>query len=513
MSCTSCSTGSCGTKEGGCGGGCKSGSCNKLNSFDWLGNMDMTPRSAFPIVEIRFKNGRKEFFLNSKNLELFAGDPVVVEVASGHHIGYVSLQGEMARMQMRKKGVEQNDEIKSIYRVANEKDIEKFEQARNREVATLYRTREIIQEFKLQMKLSDIEYQADNTKATFYYSADDRVDFRELIKLLASEFKIRIEMKQISLRHEAARLGGIGSCGRELCCSTWLSDFKNVNTSAARYQNLSLNPSKLSGQCGRLKCCLNYELDTYLDALKNIPEIEAPLITSKGEAHLQKTDIFKRIMWFGYKEETTWHALSVDRVNEIMEFNKKGIKPFSLELDELDNSPDEDLIKEKAELARFDDKFKKKKKKKKRSGDARVEGPRNVAPNAPNTPTQQSNEVKQNRPERPRNELQKRENRNQNPSPQAKQHTLKPKGPNENRPNPVKQAPEGKPTPSQPKPDNTNQPNKNTRNPNRPARSNAPQANAPSRQNIVPNPFSEQPIPSNPDRQKRQNFKPDTNNE
>jgi cell fate regulator YaaT (PSP1 superfamily) len=480
--------------------------------------MDMTPRSAFPIIEVRFKNGRKEFFLNSKNLELFAGDPVVVEVASGHHLGYVSLQGEMARMQMRKKGVEQNDEIKSIYRIANEKDIEKFEQARNREVATLYRTREIIQEFKLQMKLSDIEYQADNTKATFYYSADDRVDFRELIKLLASEFKIRIEMKQISLRHEAARLGGIGSCGRELCCSTWLSDFKNVNTSAARYQNLSLNPSKLSGQCGRLKCCLNYELDTYLDALKNIPEIEAPLLTSKGEAHLQKTDIFKRIMWFGYKEETTWHALSVDRVNEIMEFNKKGIKPFSLELDELDNSPDEELIKEKAELARFDDKFKKKKKKKKRSGDSKSEGPRNAAPNIP---VQQSNEIKQNRPERPRNDMPKRENRNPNPSPQAKQQPLKPKAPSENKPNHTKITSEIKtdnktelrPNTILPKPDNNNQPNQNSSNPNRPARSNVSQANVPGRQNIVPNPSTEQSIPTNPERQKRQNFKPDSNNE
>jgi cell fate regulator YaaT (PSP1 superfamily) len=516
--------------------------------------MDMTPRSAFPIVEIRFKNGRKEFFLNSKNLELFAGDPVVVEVASGHHIGYVSLQGEMARMQMRKKGVEQNDEIKSIYRIANEKDLEKFEQARNREVATLYRTREIIQEFKLQMKLSDIEYQADNTKATFYYSADDRVDFRELIKLLASEFKIRIEMKQISLRHEAARLGGIGSCGRELCCSSWLSDFKNVNTSAARYQNLSLNPSKLSGQCGRLKCCLNYELDTYLDALKNIPEIEAPLLTSKGEAHLQKTDIFKRIMWFGYKEETTWHALSVDRVYEIMEFNKKGVKPFSLDLDELDNSPDEDLIKEKAELARFDDKFKKKKKKKKRSGDFSNEGPRNVSSSNPsvntNTPTvAQPTENRNNRNDRGRNDFAKRENRN----PQASKPSFqKPRSGNDNRgitPKPNtgnrppmnttnksesnmdnasnNQSPDNRPPraniqpPTASKPSEVSDSNKSESNTakeprnvvptNRPPRSNVQQATA--TKNNETKPPVENPIPLNPERQKRQNFKPNTNNE
>lgn len=376
MSCSSggCSTGGgCSTTKssGGCSsGGCSSGGCNKLNSFDWLGNMELDVLPTFDIIEVRFKNGRKEFFRNTKSLELFAGDPIVVEVQSGHHIGYVSMQGEIVRLQMKKKAVLDNDDIKAIYRKATPKDLEKFEQAKNREASSLYRTREIIVDQQLGMKLSDVEFQADNTKVTFYYSAEDRVDFRELIKMLAGEFKVRIEMKQISLRHEAARLGGIGSCGRELCCSTWLTDFKNVNTSAARYQNLSLNPSKLSGQCGRLKCCLNYELDTYLDALKGIPEVEVPLKTAMGNAALQKTDIFKRIMWFGFQDETTWFPLPVERVIEIIEMNKAGKTPATLESNEVLIKDDRIMIREKEELSRFDDKFKsknKKRSKKKRS--------------------------------------------------------------------------------------------------------------------------------------------------
>ncbi|MEP2509940.1 MAG: regulatory iron-sulfur-containing complex subunit RicT, partial [Reichenbachiella sp.] len=243
-------------------GGCSTGGCNKLNTFDWLSNMEAPGKYQFDIFEVRFKNGRKDFFRNSNDLEIYPGDPVVVNVPNGHHVGYVSLQGELVRLQMQKKKVNNDDEIRSIYRVASQKDLEKFESVQKRENPTMYRSREIINELKLEMKLTDVEYQADNSKATFYYSADERVDFRELIKRLAGEFKIRVEMRQISLRQEAGRLGGIGSCGRELCCSTWLSEFKNVSTSAARYQNLSLNPSKLSGQCGRLKCCLNYELET-----------------------------------------------------------------------------------------------------------------------------------------------------------------------------------------------------------------------------------------------------------
>ena len=245
-----CSCGS--TKNGtvaGCNnnGACSTGGCNKMNVFDWLSNMEMPSEDKFNVVEVRFKNGRKDFFVNSERLNLTTGDAIVVEVPSGHHIGHVSMQGELVRLQMQKKKVPFDSEIRKIYRTAHQKDLEKFEEVKKRELPTLYRTREIIRDLKLEMKLSDIEYQADNAKATFFYSADDRVDFRELIKLLAGEFKIRVEMRQISLRQEAGRLGGIGVCGRELCCATWLSDFKNVATSAARYQNLSLNPSKLSG--------------------------------------------------------------------------------------------------------------------------------------------------------------------------------------------------------------------------------------------------------------------------
>lgn len=329
----------CGTKvdgkTAGCNnnGACGTGGCNKMNVFDWLSNMDMPVSDRFSIVEVRFKNGRKDFFRNSDNITIITGDPVIVESATGHHLGYVSLQGELVRLQMQKKKVANDDEIKKVYRIANQKDLEKFEEVKKRDLPTLYRTREIIRQLNLNMKLSDVEYQADNTKATFYYSAEDRVDFRELIKLLATEFKVRVEMRQISLRQEAGRLGGIGVCGRELCCSTWLSDFKNVATSAARYQNLSLNPSKLSGQCGRLKCCLNYELETYMEALKDIPEVEAPLLTEQGEARLQKTDIFRKIMWFGYKEDNNWYPLSISRVNEILEMNRAGKRPATLEID------------------------------------------------------------------------------------------------------------------------------------------------------------------------------------
>ncbi|MEL7146576.1 MAG: regulatory iron-sulfur-containing complex subunit RicT, partial [Bacteroidota bacterium] len=267
MACSTCSSvkNADGTVAG-CknNGGCSSGGCNKLNVFDWLSNMDIPVQDQFDIVEVRFKNGRKDFFRNHQKLDLVTGEPVVVDVPNGHHIGYVSLTGELVRLQIKKKKAKEA-EIRNIYRIASLKDLEKFESTQNKEMNTLYRTKEIVQKMGLQMKLTDVEYQADNTKATFYYSADERVDFRELIKVLASEFRIRIEMRQISLRQEAGRLGGIGSCGRELCCSTWLSDFKSVSTSAARYQKLSLNPSKLSGQCGRLKCCLNYELDTYVE--------------------------------------------------------------------------------------------------------------------------------------------------------------------------------------------------------------------------------------------------------
>ncbi|TAE29220.1 MAG: Signal peptidase-like protein [Cytophagales bacterium] len=290
------------------------------------------PGAKSDVVEVKFKGGRKEYYRNVHQLDITTGDYVVVEMPSGFHMGAVSMQGELVRLQLKKKNIKANDDMKVIHRIANARDLEKHEQAIARDLPTMYRAREVIREQKLNMKLSDVEYQSDNTKATFFYSSEERVDFRELIKALAGEFKIRVEMRQISLRQEAGRLGGIGSCGRELCCSTWLTDFKNITTSAARYQNLSLNPAKLSGQCGRLKCCLNYELDTYVDALRDIPTIEKPLETQKGRAYLQKTDIFRKIMWFGYSSESTWHPLPIKRVLEIVELNKQGVTPESFDV-------------------------------------------------------------------------------------------------------------------------------------------------------------------------------------
>lgn len=346
-------------KTAGCNnnGGCSTGGCNKLNVFDWLSNMDIPVQQKFDVVEVRFKNGRKDFYRNISNLDLVTGEAIVVDVQGGHHIGYVSMQGELVRLQMKKKGIADNDDIRKIYRKATLNDLEKFEEVRKRENPALYRTRNIILEQKLAMKLTDIEFQADNTKATFYYSADERVDFRELIKVLAGEFRIRVEMRQISLRQEASRLGGIGSCGRELCCSTWLTDFKSVSTSAARYQNLSLNPSKLSGQCGRLKCCLNYELETYMDALQDIPEVKF-LKTKNGDARLQKTDIFRKLMWFSFDKDNNWHPISTERVKEIMEMNKAGEFPESLTLDTIEVTIADNRINR--DLEQMDEKFRKK---------------------------------------------------------------------------------------------------------------------------------------------------------
>lgn len=415
---------SCGTSKGGKVAGCKNngacqtGGCNKMNVFDWLSNMEVPSTSSFEIVEVRFKNGRKEFFRNTEKLNLTTGDAIVVEVPNGHHVGHVSMQGELVRLQMQKRKVANDHEIKKIYRLAHQKDLEKLEEVKKRENPTLYRTREILRETRLAMKLSDIEYQADNTKATFFYSADDRVDFRELIKRLATEFRIRVEMRQISLRQEAGRLGGIGVCGRELCCSTWLTDFKNVATSAARYQNLSLNPSKLSGQCGRLKCCLNYELETYMDALQDIPKIETPLLTEAGEAKLQKTDIFRKIMWFGFNEDNTWYPLNVERVNQIIELNRAGKKPANLQDDVL--AAKIPVQKLNSDLAQMDEKFrdksrnkKKKKKKGNRENRPQGDGTQNPNRNQGQNPNRNQNKEGNNTPNRNQNQGGNNPNRNQ----------------------------------------------------------------------------------------------------
>ncbi|WP_040254405.1 PSP1 domain-containing protein [Psychroserpens mesophilus] len=336
MSCNSCSTGKDGQPKG-CknNGTCGTDSCNKLTVFDWLANMSL-PQGEEPFigVEVRFKNGRKQYYKNTENLSLSIGDIVATQAQSGHDIGMVTLTGELVRVQMKRKKIDINDEenVLKIYRKASQKDIDVWSDARDKEEPMKVKARQFAIDLKLKMKISDIEYQGDASKATFYYTAEERVDFRELIKLFAREFRTRIEMKQVGFRQEAARLGGIGSCGRELCCSTWLTDFRSVSTSAARYQQLSLNPLKLAGQCGKLKCCLNYELDAYLDALKAFPKNDTKLYTEKGTAVCQKTDIFKGHLWYAYEGEwMNWHVLTTDQVREIIDKNKAKQKVASLE--------------------------------------------------------------------------------------------------------------------------------------------------------------------------------------
>ncbi len=306
--------------------------CSKLDVYDWLSHMDMPSNyKVFNVVEIKFKGSRKDFFLNSENIYLENGELVVVETgSSGYDVGHVSLTGELVRMQLKKRNVRLDDVTKKITRKATPADVEKWKLAKETEFETMHKARVLAKSLGLAMKLSDVDYQGDKTKATFYYTAEGRVDFRELIKQMAEKFRVRIEMRQIGMRQEASRLGGIGSCGRELCCSTWLTDFKTVSTAAARYQNLSLNTLKLAGQCGKLKCCLNYELDTYMDALKDIPQNADRLETLRGNARLQKTDIFKKLMWFAYPDDENWVPLHASRVKEIKELNKKGEKPEDL---------------------------------------------------------------------------------------------------------------------------------------------------------------------------------------
>lgn len=432
MACGQCSSGGCGniknvaeeksnhkTTAGCSSGGCSTGGCNKMNSFDWLSNMESPKSSRFGVIEVKFKGGRKEYFKNKSNLDLYTGDFVVCEMPTGFHIGSVSLQGELVRLQMIKKGIKESDELAVIHRLATEKDLEKHSQAINRDLPTMYRTREICKELKLNLKLSEVEFQSDNSKATFFYSADDRVDFRELIKMLAGEFKVRIEMRQISLRQEAGRLGGIGSCGRELCCSTWLSDFKTIPTAAARYQNLSLNPAKLSGQCGRLKCCLNYELETYIDAIRDIPVVDRSLKTEKGDATLQKTDIFRRIMWFSYPNETNWYPINCAQVAEIQKMNAAGKKPVGLEnLVEISEFVSAKPTSINNDLERLDKKYHQNKKK---------NGPKK--PNNPN-PRPEGSTVK---PANPQN--QPRPNQPNNPNARNDGNAAKPANPQQPRPN------------------------------------------------------------------------------
>ena len=336
MSCGSCGAG----KPSGCKshGSCSTGGCNRLNVHDWLANLPFSdPESSCRIVEISFNNGSRKDFYHNNSLQFFEkGELVAVEGVSGFDIGSISLTGELVRLQLKKHGIKEDDpDIKKILRRPNDPDIAKWKENKSREKEVLIRSRAMARQLKVDLKMAEVEIQADGRKATFFYIADDRVDFRELIKVYARDFRVKVEMKQIGARQEAGKVGGIGSCGRELCCSTWLTDFKSVNTNAARYQNLSINQTKLSGQCGRLKCCLNYELDTYLDALQYFPDNADVLEVSKGKAFLIKKDIFRNLMWYTMPESTKHYPLSIEGVIKIQNQNKEGIKPEALETVEI----------------------------------------------------------------------------------------------------------------------------------------------------------------------------------
>ena len=464
MSCSSCSTNKNGVPNG-CksNGNCATGTCgsnNKLAVFDWLSNMTLpTGEAPFNIYEVRFKNGRKHFFKNNDKLTLSMGDIVAVEGSPGHDIGIVSLGGELVKVQMRKKKISaDSEEVKKIYRKASQKDIDIWQVARDKELETQRKGREIISRLGLKMKLSDVEYQGDGNKATFYYTADERVDFRQLIRDLAGAFSIRVEMKQVGMRQEAARLGGIGSCGRELCCSTWLTDFRKVNTAAARYQQLSLNPLKLAGQCGKLKCCLNYELDTYLDTLKSFPKQDTILKTEKGDAIFIKMDIFKKLLWYTYKEERfKWYKLSLDQVDEILELNKKNQLAAPLEDFESDIAEEvtidfENVVGQDS-LTRFDQP------KKRRNNNKRKRG--GNKPNQPNRPQNKNTPNKTNAPKKqnPPQKTQVKKEGEQNNKPRPQRNNRRRNNNNNNKPK-AKNKPQGQPQKQEQ--ENASKPNSST---------------------------------------------------
>ena len=351
MGCDNCGTG----KPNGCksNGGCSTGGCNRMNAFDWLMNMPIAVvADECNVIEVSFNQGsRKDFFRNTTVHQFEKGDLVCVEGVSGFDLGEVSLTGEIVRLQMKKHEVrEDNPEMKKVLRRASDRDIDTWRHSKSREKEAVIRSRAIAKQLKLDMKISQVEVQADSRKATFFYIADGRVDFRELIKIYASEFKLKVEMRQIGARQESAKVGGIGSCGRELCCSTWLTDFKSVNTTAARYQNLSINQTKLSGQCGRLKCCLNYELDTYLDALQGFPDNCDNIQVAKGNAMLIKKDIFKNLMWYVLPDSNKQYPVTIERVKKIKSLNVQGVIPEELEAVEITSSKVKEAEPEFVEL-------------------------------------------------------------------------------------------------------------------------------------------------------------------
>ena len=398
---------SCATKDGqpnGCknNGTCGTDGCNKLTVFDWLSNMALPGgEKPFDFVEVRFKNGRKEYFKNTEDLSLQIGDAVATQATSGHDIGLISLTGELVRVQIKRKRISTKpEEVNKIYRKASQKDIDIWQEARDKEEVMKVRARQLAISLKLEMKISDIEFQGDASKATFYYTAEQRVDFRQLIKDFAKEFNTRIEMKQVGFRQEAARLGGIGSCGRELCCSTWLTDFRSVNTSAARYQQLSLNPQKLAGQCGKLKCCLNFELDAYVEALNKFPRTETKIYTEKGTAVCQKIDIFRGFVWYAYEGEwMNWFTIKAEDATEMIRMNKAkepvaALEDFSVEEKEEIKVDFENVVGQDS-LTRFDQP-------KRRRKNTRKKQPKNNTNSKTSEPVKKGNKPRNRRNPNPR---------------------------------------------------------------------------------------------------------------
>ncbi len=444
--------GSCGTSNGlpkGCNnnGACGTDGCGKLSVFDWLSNMQLpNGQEKFNFVEVRFKNDRKFYYKNENNISLNIGDVIAVEGTPGHDIGVVTLSGELVRIQMKKKNLSWTaEDVKKVYRKANQKDIETWQEFRDREKQTMVDSRIMAKNLNLEMKISDVEYQGDGAKVTFYYTAEGRVDFRQLIKEYAGKFGVRIEMKQIGYRQEAAKVGGIGSCGRELCCSTWLTDFRSVSTAAARYQQLSINSQKLAGQCGKLKCCLNFELDSYLDALNTFPSMESRFETEKGWTHCVKIDVFKKEMWFAYdKGGIVWYKFSVNDIQEFLAMTAKGQKTEPLEdlaKNAEDAKPDfTDVIGEDS-LERFERKEKQNKKRKriknntnsendKASANANNQRPQPAKSKQPNERKDQANrpENKQGKnPNQSKKNNQNRPNKNSNPNQNQQQNQPKEK--------------------------------------------------------------------------------------
>lgn len=484
-----CSTGGCSS------GGCSTGGCSKLNTYDWLGIMEMPAyMKPFEVVEVRFKGTRKEFYRNTQNHDITLGEMVVVEMENGFDFGHVATKGEMCKLQLRKAGLAEDADFRKITRKATEADIAKYKENKELEIPTMYKARSISMELGLSMKLSDVEYQGDRRKATFYYTAEDRVDFRELIRKLADSFKVRVEMRQIGYRQEAGRLGAIGSCGRELCCSTWLTDFKLVQTNAARYQNLSLNPLKLSGQCGRLKCCLNYELDAYMEAWKEFPsEDNVRLEFASGAYKSVKTDILKRVMWFMPLDMIggEWINLPVNKVKEYRELNKQGQKP---ELEFKKPAPKVVEFEFKNDmgtesLTRLDERGKSKNKNRNNQNRNKNRGPQPVGENKPAAEGQNTaNRPQQNR--QPRDNNQPREQRSQQNRPQTPRDNnqpREPRPPQQNRP----QTPRDNNQPREPRPEQQNKPqqprdNNQPRNNNNRNRPNRPPQNKPNTDNNPP---------------------------